>query len=387
MIPPQIAVGRKIGNWRLVRFLGGGRSGVVFEVQEIVSPYRIGAVKLHCGPGIRASPEEFEREMAFVRAQPIRGYMPRHYDDGQVEGIRYFVMEPARPLPKKPSPRQTRRIIARIARALELLHDAKWIHCDVKPPNVGLVNGKAVLLDYGSVRRIGDEPPDPARVGTWKYMAPEVREVIRLDPRIDVYSLGVTLEELCHGSAGRTYEGVIVRACNNDADERHQSMREFRREFLNAKDRLAKFKIASLVALLVTGIALYSNHQVKQRIVEKKMQLSIGLRRDIAIMNGLAKSGLHLAESKKYAEAAVNLSRAIEHPDFDQFGYERFRVYSTLAFSIDTVLVSQLTLNAVINMTPRPQGSCLAKKNTASGRRHLTHAIRRHYLTGKAEPA
>ncbi len=92
------------------------------------------------------------------------------------------------------------RILARIARGLEVVHDGRVVHRDIKPANILLDRtreDRPFLCDFGLGRHF-DEPPPPGRCisGTPLYMAPE--KILGRDcdeVRCDLYSLGVTLFE------------------------------------------------------------------------------------------------------------------------------------------------------------------------------------------------
>ena len=101
------------------------------------------------------------------------------------------------------------RILRHVLEALEALHGAHWVHCDIKPANI-LVrsNGDAVLADLGIARR---QRPDPLRtaehlagaargvVGTLAYMAPEVVRGHEPGPRSDLYAVGLVAYECVTG--------------------------------------------------------------------------------------------------------------------------------------------------------------------------------------------
>lgn len=82
------------------------------------------------------------------------------------------------------------------------LHRHGWLHLDVKPSNVVVEHGRAVLIDLSLAHRPGD---GRAGAGTRGYMAPEQARGEGLSERTDVFGLGVTLletfsGELVHGA-------------------------------------------------------------------------------------------------------------------------------------------------------------------------------------------
>lgn len=94
-------------------------------------------------------------------------------------------------------------IARQTAEALMALHQAGWMHADVKPSNIFLSSdGHATLLDLGFARQPADATSVANRcvMGTMQYIAPEmVTSALRPDVRSDIYSLGATLYELLAG--------------------------------------------------------------------------------------------------------------------------------------------------------------------------------------------
>jgi serine/threonine protein kinase len=93
-------------------------------------------------------------------------------------------------------------IVARLADGLSHAHEQGILHRDLKPANVLLADdGRPMLLDFSlAVDAAGDAPPG----GTLPYMAPEQLEAFlsgarSLDPRSDLYGLGVILFQVLTG--------------------------------------------------------------------------------------------------------------------------------------------------------------------------------------------
>lgn len=99
-----------------------------------------------------------------------------------------------------------------IARALAVVHASGILHRDLKPANIMLRDdGQAVLIDFGIARNL-DERTHETRAGVLRgspyYMSPEQAQGQELDPRSDLYSLGIILHEMLTGS--RPYLGATA---------------------------------------------------------------------------------------------------------------------------------------------------------------------------------
>lgn len=100
-----------------------------------------------------------------------------------------------------------------LASALGYLHGHGWLHLDLKPSNVVVQAGRAVLIDLSLLSHPGDGRP---HAGTQGYRAPEQMTGRGLTPATDVFGLGVTLGEaltgdLAYGGADRWGTGVSSR--------------------------------------------------------------------------------------------------------------------------------------------------------------------------------
>jgi hypothetical protein len=93
-------------------------------------------------------------------------------------------------------------IVAQAADGLQYAHKKGLIHRDIKPANIMLnVTGDPIIMDFGIAKIMGgtQHTATGAVLGTARYMSPEQIKGERIDPRTDIYSLGVTLFEMLGG--------------------------------------------------------------------------------------------------------------------------------------------------------------------------------------------
>jgi serine/threonine-protein kinase len=219
-VADTLAGGARVGQviaekYRLVRLLGRGGMGEVYEARHVVVGRRF-ALKLlhpHLAPGSSAVPR-------FLREARAAGSLENAHIAAVVDfattsdGVPFLVMEYlegqslARLLAMTgplPVPRAVG-LLLQICDGLEVAHRAGIVHRDLKPDNLFVVkhhDGSELLkiLDFG-IAKLVDEPNaqlthSGAVLGTAFYMAPEqARGEKQIDFRVDIYALGVIAFEL-----------------------------------------------------------------------------------------------------------------------------------------------------------------------------------------------
>ena len=133
-----------------------------------------------------------------------------------------------------------------VAEGLGYLHAQGCVHRDVKPPNVLRLGNRWLLGDLGVVRwndlnpifsSAGTLTNAAVRLGSWRYMAPEqLDDPHRAVPQSDIYSLGITLYELCTGTVPSPQRVAARRIPRNTGREGIDDLILLMTEF-DAKDR------------------------------------------------------------------------------------------------------------------------------------------------------
>jgi tetratricopeptide (TPR) repeat protein len=204
----------QIGNFRLLRRIGEGGMGIVYEARQC-HPERNVALKIIRGGRFvdRYAIKLFHREVqALARLRhPCIGAI---YEAGGTDDEEhFFAMElvEGRPLLEhvretRVPPRERLALVCRICDAIHYAHQRGVMHRDLKPSNILIdAEGNPRILDFGLARITDTELGiDASRTaqgriqGTLAYMSPEQArgDSAAIDIRSDVYSLGVILYEL-----------------------------------------------------------------------------------------------------------------------------------------------------------------------------------------------
>jgi serine/threonine protein kinase len=108
---------------------------------------------------------------------------------------------------KAPSEREAVRITLEILTGLENLHEKGFVHRDLKPDNILIMNDKFCLADFGVSREVKTHSKATGTAGTIEYMPPEAFEKNpSVTPQTDIWAIGVILQRLLTGELSFPYE-------------------------------------------------------------------------------------------------------------------------------------------------------------------------------------
>ncbi|CAM4226146.1 Serine/threonine-protein kinase PknH [Mycobacterium basiliense] len=208
---PGSRAGSMFGPYRLIRPLGRGGMGEVYEAEHTVKGWTV-AVKL-MSEILTSDPvfrERMKREARITGRLQEPHVVPIH-DYGEIDGQMFLEMRliegtdldtMLKRFGPLPAPRAVA-IITQIASALDAAHADDVMHRDVKPPNILITRDDfAYLVDFGIANAATDEKLTQmgTAVGTWKYMAPERFTNDNVTHHADIYALACVLYECLTGN-------------------------------------------------------------------------------------------------------------------------------------------------------------------------------------------
>jgi serine/threonine-protein kinase len=227
-------VGRRLGDYQLLRRLGRGGMAEVYLAQQISLERQVAFKVLRHSLAVNETYVRRFHHEAQAAAKLSHANIVQIHEVGQVDGVHYIVQEyvPGRNLKQLLAHRgrpfdapQVALVLRQVAAALQKAADEGIIHRDIKPENIMLSNsGEVKVADFGLARiATGGERLELTQIGmtmgTPLYMSPEQVEGKPVDPRSDLYSLGVTAYHVLAGRPpfdGDTALAVAVQHLKNE---------------------------------------------------------------------------------------------------------------------------------------------------------------------------
>jgi CHASE2 domain-containing sensor protein/tRNA A-37 threonylcarbamoyl transferase component Bud32 len=283
----------RIGRYEILQVLGRGSMGLVYKALD-PKINRLLAIKT-----IRFS-DEFDEDVIqeikerFFREAEIAGQLSHPsivtiHDMGEDQDLTYMAMEylEGQNLEKFINKknllplRKVLSVVASVADALEFAHRADVIHRDIKPANIMLLKtGGVKVTDFGIAKAISSSRTRTGVIlGTPNYMSPEQIMGQKIDPRSDVFSLGVVFYQLLVGEL--PFQGDNLSSLLYQITQvKHPPLRSFNPRIPVACEQIMdkalaknldeRFQTAGQMAKLLRLLALKVDQKQKKRVVEKE---------------------------------------------------------------------------------------------------------------------
>jgi tetratricopeptide (TPR) repeat protein/tRNA A-37 threonylcarbamoyl transferase component Bud32 len=276
------------GRYHLLRLLGEGGMGQVFEAEHLGIEKRVAIKVLHERVlNDQVAVARFKREAMFMGGLRHPNIVEVS-DYGETEEGNYFlVMElltgdtlAARIAKGTPIPAdEIIPIMISVCQGLHAAHDAGVIHRDLKPENIFLTDSGPKIVDFGIAKRADLEQEESSLTrtgnicGTVEYISPEQLRGLEIDHRVDIYTAGLIIYEALTGdtpfrgrnvaetmhrvmtdkvvpprkrtgdlSIPQRLENLCLRAMSREASKRYQNATEMRIALENLFETLGRFE-------------------------------------------------------------------------------------------------------------------------------------------------
>lgn len=322
----------KLGKYQIKSELGSGAMGVVYKAEDprLGRPVALKTMSAN----VAGNPELLKR---FYREAQSAGQL-RHpnivtiYDIDEADGIPFIAMEflEGEDLDKIISARKDVTIVRKLdiliqsCKGLHHAHQHGIVHRDVKPANIFVLNdGQVKIVDFG-IARIGATSMTRTGMvlGTVMYMSPEQIRGQAVDPRSDIFSIGIILYELLTYQSpfpGRDVPGIlfkilneppvaitelvpncppelekiILRALEKDREQRYQTAEDLGFDLQRIADRLRRDMVEIYLKQGQESLQ-QKNYTVAKESLQKVLEIDSS--------HGLAKNLLEQVQGQLYAK-------------------------------------------------------------------------------------
>ena len=275
----RLRCGTCVGEWHVEAYLGAGLSSEVYRVRNLRLSYE-GALKLLTNNAHNLK-TRFLSEIDALRFLSLPS-LPRFFGAGEFGGMPYYVMEYLLPLPD-PMPRgDVPGFMNKVAKAVQTLHEAGYVHRDLKPGNILLRrNGDPVLIDLGLVKQRGNAHTPlgwkprkvsmvdgrPVGVGTLDFAAPEQLLEGKSLVQGDVFSLGKIAWYLFEENPPPVMRAIIHRATREIPTERYESAQAFATAVRRRNRRTVVLWLLAALGVLAVVLAVVFRAGLKRMMV------------------------------------------------------------------------------------------------------------------------
>ncbi|MFN0098694.1 MAG: protein kinase domain-containing protein, partial [Gemmatimonadaceae bacterium] len=222
-------------DYEVIRLLGRGGMATVYLAVDVKTGQQVAVKVLEPDLAGSVGHDRFLREIGIASKLQHPGILTVQ-DSGEANGLLYYVMRyvEGESLRDRMDREQQMpidaalRIASEVATALHAAHEQGFIHRDIKPDNIMLSEGRALLVDFGIARAIDQAGTEKLTetglaVGTPAYMSPEQWSGSgRVDGRADQYALGCVTYEMLMGEtpfSGPTAQVILARHLAADVPE------------------------------------------------------------------------------------------------------------------------------------------------------------------------
>jgi eukaryotic-like serine/threonine-protein kinase len=289
-------VGRRIGNYRIIREIGRGGMGAVYEAERDDAEFRqrvaIKLIKRGMDTDFILRRFRHERQILANLNHP---FIARLFDGGTTDDrLPYFIMEYVEGERitsycenRNLNLAERLRLVLKVCAAIDYAHKQKIVHRDIKPGNILVTDdGQVKLLDFGIAKFLDPERPNETAnsitgrlILTPEYASPEQIRGLAATPASDIYSLGTLLYRLLTGKhpyqkqdsplpelaravceetppapstvvesensfkIGSDLDAIVLKSLRKNPDERYASIAEFAADlerFLSGQSAAAK---------------------------------------------------------------------------------------------------------------------------------------------------